>query len=455
MQENKASRNLNDRFTAFISRHHLFTQKHRLLVAVSGGVDSVVLCHLCKEAGFDFGIAHCNFTLRGEDSNRDEAFVREWSKQLNVPFHVVKFATQQYSEEQKLSTQVAARNLRYQWFEQVCVEHEYDFILTAHHADDNIETVLMNFFRGTGINGLTGIQPVHQQVRRPLLFAKRHELESYLKWHGLSFVQDESNLHDDYTRNYFRNTVLPLVAKTYPEVQDNLLDNIGRFNDVAILYRQEIKRLSKKLLITRGEQIHLPVLLLQKTPAMKTVLLELIKPYGFKATQLNEVIQLLGSESGRYTLAPSHRILKDRKHLIISPLENVADTAVVIEKGTGTWEFAKGAITLTKTSVATPGKEVHVALLDEALIQYPLLLRPWRAGDYFYPLGMKGKKKLAKFFVDQKLSLADKEKVWVLEMNRKIVWVVGYRIDDRFKMTDKTKSVLKIEWRSQSKKPMD
>lgn len=452
MQENKESLVLKERFIAYINHHHLFTKNNRLLLAVSGGVDSVVLCHLCKDAGFNFGIAHCNFQLRGEHSNRDEAFVLQLSEHLGAPFHVVRFATRQYATEQKLSTQVAARHLRYEWFEQIRSGQNYDFIITAHHADDNIETVMMNFFRGTGINGLTGIQPVYQKIRRPLLFAKRSELETYFKVNQLSFVQDESNLQDDYTRNYFRNTVLPMIAKTYPEVQQNLIDNISRFNEVAILYRQEIVRLSKKLFLQKGEQIYVPVLLLQKTPGMRTVLLELIKPYGFKATQLDEVIHLLNSESGRYILSSSHRILKDRKHLIISPLKDVAGTAVVIEGIEAPVAFANGVLTLSKTSAAIAGQEEHIALLDEALIQYPLLLRPWRAGDYFYPLGMKGKKKLAKFFVDKKLSLADKEKVWILEMNRKIVWIVGYRIDDRFKVTNKTQSVLKIVWAPSSKK---
>ncbi len=413
MEENKTGWNLKDRFTAFINDHHLFTKSHRLLVAVSGGVDSVVLCHLCKAAGFDFGVAHCNFQLRGADSNRDEAFVREWSRQLNIPCHTIRFNTQQYAEGKKLSTQVAARNLRYEWFKKVSGEQGYDFIITAHHADDNIETVLMNFFRGTGIKGLTGIQPAHQQVRRPLLFAKRSELEAYLKQHQLSFVQDVSNLHDDYTRNYFRNTVLPMIAKSYPEVQQNLLDNISRFKEVDILYRQELSRISRKLLVQKGAEWYMPVLLLQKTPAMKTVLLELIRPFGFKPTQLNEVVRLLGSESGKYVWSASHRILKDRKHLVVSPLEDGNKATQVVE-GPGVADFPGGSLHLTQTEKRVNDNTEKVAQLDGALIQYPLLLRPWRAGDYFYPFGMKGKKKLSKFFVGRKLSLAEKEKVWVL-----------------------------------------
>jgi len=241
-----------------------------------------------------------------------------------------------------------------------------------------------------------------------------------------------------------------MISKTYPEVQQNLLDNISRFKEVDILYKREVERLSKKIVQQKREELHIPVLLLQKTPAMRTVLLELIKPYHFKATQLEEVVRLLDSASGKYILSPSHRILKDRKHLILSPLQALSRATVVIE-GPGAVDFAHGILRLEQKEKTITASDEDMALLDEALIHYPLLLRPWRAGDYFYPLGMKGKKKLAKFFVDKKLSLVDKEKVWVLEMNRKIVWVVGYRIDDRFKVTDKTRSVVRIEW-IQSKK---
>lgn len=443
---------LADSFTSYIQHHYLFTKSDRLLIAVSGGIDSVVLCHLCKAAGFNFAIAHCNFQLRGADSRRDEIFVQQLSVQLKVPFYVAHFPTKQYAAAQKLSTQVAARRLRYDWFEQIRAENGYNFVLTAHHADDNIETVVMNFFRGTGIRGLTGIQARNGNLRRPLLFARRSELEDYVNTHKLPFVQDASNLQDDYTRNYFRNTILPMITRTYPEVQQNLTDNISRFNEVAILYQKEVSRQLKKLLQQSGEEWRIPVLLLQKTPAMKTVLLELIKPYHFQATQLNEVVRLLDSESGKYIVSSSHRILKDRRHLIISPLKQANNATLVID-GPGAVHYAEGTLHITQAEKVITGSEAEQALLDEALIQYPLLLRPWRPGDYFYPLGMKGKKKLAKFFIDQKLSLADKEKVWVLEMNRKIIWVIGYRIDDRFKVTDKTLSALKIEWMRPKKKP--
>lgn len=413
-------------------------------MAVSGGVDSVVLCHLCKRAGYDFGIAHCNFQLREEDSARDEKFVQALAGELGVPFHLVQFETKQYAEEKKQSTQEAARELRYKWFEKIRAEEGYDFILTAHHADDNIETVLMNFFRGTGITGLTGIKPINGKIRRPLLFAKRSELESYLKNNQLQFVQDETNLHDDYTRNYFRNTVLPQISNVYPEVQQNLLNNIERFKDVEALYRNEIERHQKKLLQKKGSDFLIPVLLLQKTPAYQTVLLEMVKSFGFKASQLPELIGLLESQPGKYMLSSTHRVLKDRKHLVISALNEIPSAAVIIEEE-GRYLFAGGTLCVRATSQEDISRNENIASINASLVEYPLILRPWRTGDYFYPLGMQKKKKVSRFLIDKKLSLAEKERIWVVEMNKKIIWVVGHRIDDRFKITDNTTAVLRLE----------
>lgn len=413
-------------------------------MTVSGGVDSVVLCHLCKRAGYDFGIAHCNFQLREEDSARDEKFVQALAGELGVPFHLVQFETKQYAEEKKQSTQEAARELRYKWFEKIRAEEGYDFILTAHHADDNIETVLMNFFRGTGITGLTGIKPINGKIRRPLLFAKRAELESYLKNNQLQFVQDETNLHDDYTRNYFRNTVLPQISNVYPEVQQNLLNNIERFKDVEALYRNEIERHQKKLLQKKGSDFLIPVLLLQKTPAYQTVLLEMVKSFGFKASQLPELIGLLESQPGKYMLSSTHRVLKDRKHLVISALNEIPSAAVIIEEE-GRYLFAGGTLCVRATSQEDISRNENIASINASLVEYPLILRPWRTGDYFYPLGMQKKKKVSRFLIDKKLSLAEKERIWVVEMDKKIIWVVGHRIDDRFKITDNTTAVLRLE----------
>ena len=435
------------KFISNSNAKNLFTKKDRLLVATSGGIDSVVLCKLCSLAGYEFGIAHCNFQLRGADAERDEDFVKEFAADIGVPFYSVKFDTKKFAAENKVSTQVAARDLRYGWFEKIRIENNYDYILTAHHADDNVETMLMSFFRGTGIKGLIGIKEKKGSIIRPLLFAKRKELEGFLQQHQLSFVQDESNLHDDYTRNYFRNTVLPLITKSFPEVQDNLLANIDRFKDVDILYRQSIDQHKKKLLTLQGNDIYIPVLLLKKAPAFKTVLFEILSEYDFSAAQVPEVMALLESESGRYVLSSSHRVLKDRKHLIVSPVREKEVSFVVIENK-GKYFFANGAINIDiieEKNFEIP-VDARTACVDASKVKFPLILRPWRTGDYFYPLGMPKKKKLSRFFIDKKLSLTDKEKIWVLESDKKIIWVVGQRIDDRVKVRETTQKILRISF---------
>lgn len=445
------------RFQNKIKEQNLFSKKDKLLLAVSGGVDSVVLCELCKQAGYDFAIAHCNFQLRDADSERDEKFVSELAAKYNVDFHAVRFETKTIAKERKMSTQEAARELRYHWFEEIRKKNSYQYILTAHHADDNIETVLMNFFRGTGIKGIRGIEPKYGFIVRSLLFAHRSELEGFLKEHKLEFVADYTNQQDDYTRNYFRNQVIPFIEKSFPEVNENVLSNINRFREVEKLYQQAIDWHKKKLVERKGNEIHIPVLKLKKAEPLHSIAYEIIREYGFSSSQTDEVIALLDSDSGKYVQSASHRIIKNRKWLIIAPNETEKADIVIID-GPGNWQFAMGNLQLETTptsnlkpviATASIAKQEaktsnSLACLDADEIKFPLLLRKWKQGDYFYPLGMKKKKKLSRFFIDQKLSKTDKEKVWVIEMDKKILWVVGYRIDDRFKITDKTKKVLKI-----------
>jgi tRNA(Ile)-lysidine synthase len=435
----------------FISNYktkNLFSVKDRLVVAVSGGVDSVVLCKLCSLAGLEFAIAHCNFQLRSRDSHNDEAFVKKLALEFDVPFYSIKFETKNFAAENKLSTQEAARILRYDWFEKIRVEHNFKYILTAHHADDNVETVVMNFFRGTGIKGLAGISEKNGKIIRPLLFARRNELENFLKEYQLSYVQDVSNLSDDYTRNYFRNTILPMIAKVYPEVDNNILGNIERNKEVEIIYRQAIEQQKKKLLNTKDNDIYLPVLLLQQHPALQTIIYEITREYGFSAAQVPEVMALLESESGKYVASKSHRVLRNRKHLIISPIKDVTASIVIIEKE-GNYNYEHGNITIRKSAAPVLiAHDANSACLDASKIVYPLILRLWKTGDYFYPLGMQKKKKLSRFFIDKKLSLIEKENIWVIEMNKKIIWVVGHRIDDRFKITPATKEIMLMKFQS-------
>src|SRR5687767_4128312 len=304
------------RFKKHIQTGNLFHEKDKLLLAVSGGVDSVVLCELCKLAGYDFAIAHCNFQLRDADSERDEKFVSELADKYKVDFHVVKFDTKSFAKERKISTQEAARELRYGWFEEIRKKNGYQYILTAHHADDNIETVMMNFFRGTGIKGIRGIEAKHGFIVRPLLFAHRSELEEFLQANKLDFVADYTNLQDDYTRNYFRNQVIPFIEKSFPEVTENVFSNIGRFREVELLYQQAVNLDKKKLIEVNGNEIHTPVLKLKKTVPLHSIVYEIIKEYGFSASQTDKVIALLDSEARKYVQSSSQRIIKNRKRLI-------------------------------------------------------------------------------------------------------------------------------------------
>ena len=437
--------NLVYQFNQFITKNNLFSPKDKLLLTVSGGLDSVVLCELCKQAGYNFAIAHCNFQLRDTDSERDEKFVSALAGKYKVDFHVVKFDTKKIAKERKISTQEAARELRYYWFEEIRKNSDYQYILTAHHADDNIETVMMNFFRGTGIKGIRGIEPKHGFIVRPLLFAHRNELENFLQENKLDFVNDYTNQQDDYTRNYFRNQVIPFIEKSFPEVKDNILTNINRFREIESLYQQAIDLHKKKLIEPKGNEIHIPVLKLKKTEPLHSVVYEIIRGYGFSSSQTGEVIALLDSESGKYVQSSSHRIIKNRKWIIIAP-KQAEQAEIIIIDGIGNWQFAIGNLQIETTPTANCQLPTanSAACLDADEIKFPLLLRKWKQGDYFYPLGMRKKKKLSRFFIDQKLSKTEKEKVWVIEMDKIIIWVVGHRIDDRFKITDTTKKVLKI-----------
>ncbi len=435
-------------FLQYNKNKNLFQTKDKLLLAVSGGVDSVVLCALCKQAGYDFAIAHCNFKLRGAASDRDEKFVQQLAASYNVVFYVKNFDTATIAATTKKSIEETARELRYNWFETLCAENTFQYILTAHHTDDNIETVMMHFFRGTGIKGLRGIVPKQGKIVRPLLFARKNELEDFTKSNQLSFVTDHTNAENDYTRNYFRNTILPMVSECYPEAKENILKNIQRFTEIEKLYRQALEVHIKKLVEAKGNEIHIPVLKLLKTIPLKTVVYEIIKEYGFTAHQANEVVALLNSETGKYIQSATHRIIKNRNWLIIAPVQNTQAKNILIEEKDNRIVFEAGELHFQKlpSLKGELSTDSCVALLDVAEITFPLLLRKWKQGDYFYPLGMQKKKKLNRFLTDIKLSLPQKENTWVIEMNKKIVWIVGKRIDDRFKVTASAINLLQINY---------
>ena len=309
----------------------------------------------------------------------------------------------------------------------------------------------MNFFKGSGINGLKGIMPKKGRIVRPLLFAKKEVLETFAAEYNLQFREDSSNSSDKYTRNYFRNQLIPGLEKVFPQIKENILHNAHRFRDINILYNQAVETAIKKLITVKGNEFHIPVLKLLKTEALSTILYEIIKDAGFASKQTDEVIKLLKSESGRFIESETHRILHNRKWLIISPLNDTTIQHYLIEEETKEVHFTKGKILIEQITDLTIIADANIAIMDASKIKFPLLLRKWKQGDYFYPLGMQnlpagrqGKKKLSRFFIDQKLSMNEKEDTWVIESGKKIIWIVGMRIDDRFKITDQTKNALKL-----------
>ena len=382
------------RFIDHIQNENLFQKKDYLLLALSGGVDSIVLCELCHQAGFNFDIAHCNFQLRGEDSDLDESLVKYLGEKDNRQIFVKKFETEKYAAEKKLSIQVAARELRYEWFYELLADlpiagnqgsHESfigeanSFILTAHHANDNVETLLNNFFKGTGIKGLIGIPQKQGRIVRPLLFAMKEEIIAFAAENKLAFREDASNASDKYTRNYIRNKLIPAVKEAFPNV------------DTHILFRQAILSHKKRLIEKNGNEIHIPVLKLLKSDPLKTIIYEIIHEYGFTPHQVDEVVHLLQSETGKLIMSPAYKIIKNRKWIIISPINTIEASTILIEEIEREIEFEGGKFLLSKSSLQKykQSSDYFTATFDAGRLEFPLLLRKWKQGDYFYPLGMK------------------------------------------------------------------
>ena len=413
----------------------------KILIACSGGLDSVVLSRLFKELNYDISLAHCNFSLRGKESDEDEKFVILLADKLSIPIFNKKFNTKAYKIKHKLSTQVAARQLRYQWFEEVCTEHSFDYLATAHHLDDDLETFLINLSRGTGLRGLIGIPLINDKIIRPFLNFPRADILQYAKEKNSSWREDSSNQTSDYLRNKLRIEVIPRLK----EVDHNLLNGFHQtqkyLNDSMALVN-DYMALIKNLVVDETEDgFEIDVLKLQDLPNTNALLYELLAPFGF--TAWDDISDLLTAQSGKQIFSESHRILKNRKSLLLveNSFVHNEETYTIKESDTGIDTPINLIIEqVDKTSDYTPS----IVYLDLQKLNFPLQLRKWREGDSFYPFGMKGKKKLSKFFKDEKLSLIAKEKTWVLTSGNHIVWIVGMRSDHRFKVENQTKKILKI-----------
>lgn len=423
----------------------------RFFLACSGGLDSVVLAHLLLQTGVPFTILHCNFQLRGVESDRDEAFVRSLALALDVSCLVKHFDTRQEMILRKKGLQETARILRYDWFEEVLKSFETglqkSWLITAHHAGDQLETVVMNFFRGTGIAGLHGMSFRRDQILRPLLFADRESIQDFATKSGIAWVEDSSNADVHYTRNLFRQVILPEIEKVFPNAANNVLQTANHLKAVAGIYRNEMDKQIAKLVENRVDHFAIPINKLKQSAYPEALLFEICKKYGFGSAQVDAIQHLIEAPTGKFINSDTHRVLKNREWLLINAIDSDTPQILIVDHPDSEFELNGRRFTVSiLENLQHPDSSQHQAWLDFEKIAFPLVIRPFKTGDYFYPLGMRKKKKISRFLTDLKLSRHEKEKQWVVESDRKIIWVLGQRIDDRFKVTDKTKSVLLLNW---------
>ncbi|WP_303317985.1 tRNA lysidine(34) synthetase TilS [Flavivirga abyssicola] len=431
-------------FKKHINNKLPFLKESKLLIAISGGIDSIVLTHLCHKLDLNIALAHCNFNLRGKESDADESFVLQLAEDLGLEAFIESFDTKGYSKDSKLSTQMAARKLRYDWFEELASQLQFDYILTAHHADDNLETFLINLSRGTGLEGLTGIPEVNDNIVRPLLPFSREVIETYAKANDFEWREDSSNASSKYLRNKLRHDIVPVLKEINPQLLQNFQTTLKNLNDTADIVEASIEDLLNRAITTiENNQIVFKVEEFKKLSNPKAYLFEVFKDYGF--TEWNDIADLLNAQSGKQILSPTHRLIKDRDHLLLSEINLETDEEfIVISETDKQVKTGMGILFFDKTDTILV-KNNHTIYVDKTLLKYPLTVRTWKEGDLFYPIGMSGKKKLSKYFKDEKLSLLDKENIKLLCSGEDIVWVIGKRADNRFKVNEKTKNILKVE----------
>ncbi len=418
------------RITQFIEKEHLFSLKDKVLVALSGGADSVALLRILLKAGYRCEAAHCNFHLRGDESNRDEAFVRELCNTLAVNLHTTHFDTTQYAEQHHISIEMAARELRYHWFAQVRQQCGAKVIAVAHHKDDSVETMLLNLIRGTGINGLTGIRPQNGEVVRPLLCVTRREITNYLQHIAQPYVTDSTNLQDEYTRNKIRLNLLPLMQTINPSVQDSLIDTAHHLHEAALVYQQGIAE-GRTRVLNEEKGICIAALLQEPSPA--ALLFEILHPLGFNSSQVNDIFASLTGQAGKLFTSKEWRVIKDREYLLIEKPDASDESTPPFQLICEEAEYTDGFII---------PRDKNTACFDAGKCQGEITLRRWQAGDTFVPFGMKGRKLVSDYLTDRKLSRLQKENQWVLCVGNDIAWLIGERTDDRFRVDETTTRVV-------------
>lgn len=421
-----------------------FLKDRKLLIAVSGGVDSVVLVHLCHKLELDIALAHCNFNLRGGESDADEDFVLQLAEDLDIEVFIESFDTEGFADNKKVSIQIAARKLRYDWFEELSKQLNYDCILTAHHADDNLETFLINFTRGTGLEGLMGIPEINGKIIRPLLPFSRENIETYATENQIKWRNDSSNASTKYLRNKLRHDVIPILKEINPSLLQSFQSTLQNLQGSSDIIDDSIEALFKKGIMTltpRGFKLQISELKTFHNP--KAYLFRFLNNYGF--TEWDNIVNLLDAQSGKQVYSSTHRLIKDRDFLLLSEKTRDDSSPVIILDKDKQVETPLGMLYFDDAQAVLETSK-NTIYVDKLSVEFPLILRKWEEGDMFYPLGMEGKKKkVSKYLKDEKQSLLEKEQTWVLCTQDSIVWIVGMRADHRFKVTETTHHILKIE----------
>ena len=432
-----------EEFKSHLINEFPFLFNNKILIATSSGVDSVVLCNLCNDLGLDFSIAHCNFSLRGEESDEDAKFAEALAKLLNVDFYLKKFNTISYKENSGLSTQMAARELRYKWFDDLLIN--YDCLLTAHHLDDQLETFLMNLSRGSGLGGLLGIPIINKKKIRPLLNFSKNQIVNYARENNISWREDSSNLSNDYLRNEIRNNVIPEFKKSAPDLLKNFNKSLNYLKNSKSYIQEKINETSKKIIFDEGHQVKYDIKEILRLDNLKMYLFEFFHKFGFN--QLMDIENILTSQSGKQILSKTHRIVKDRDFLILEEISNMSFVSIDVRSDAAQVDTIYGSLFFNLCLNFEKSVDPSSVYVDLGKLVYPLRVEVYSKGMEFIPFGMSGKKSLSKFFKDKKLSIIDKNRSLVLvNGNNELIWVVNQRMDDRYKITESTSRILKISF---------